>query len=71
MTRLITVDQAFTGTNFEIIQAELNKFHRLGVYDFQFPALALANLKSREAYNNWAGYATPLPAHTTRVTVQQ
>jgi len=71
MKYLITVDEAFRGTNFEIVQAELNKFHRRGIYDLQFPALALSNVKSREAYENWAGYATPFPAHTTKVFVQQ
>lgn len=74
MNKLITVNEAFTGKNWEIIKSQLKSLNQKGVYDKNFLLAAEPVVTTREAWNNFVSYLPSAPTtdwpHATGITFQ-
>lgn len=53
MSKILTVDQAFNDSNFEIIEKAIFEFNKNGIYDPNFLPLTQSLIDSRDAAANW------------------
>jgi hypothetical protein len=74
MNKLITLDEAFTGRNWEIVKREFKALNREGVCDKNFQTHAEPAITTAEAWNNFlAWFSPPVSSNTvdyTRITFQ-
>jgi len=53
MSKILTVDQAFNDSNFEIIEKAIFELNKNGIYDPNFLTLTQSLIDSRDAAANW------------------
>lgn len=53
MSKILTVDQAFNDSNFEIIEKAIFELNKNGIYDETFLPLTQNLIDSRDAAANW------------------
>jgi hypothetical protein len=53
MTKILTVDQAFNDSNFEILEAAIFELNKNGIFDPTFLTLTQGLIDSRDSAANW------------------